>query len=240
MRKRAIYYDTETTGVKPEKDRIIELAAYDPLHNRVFVQLINPECPIPEEATAIHGITNEMVHDAPTFAAICDRFTEFCNNSAVLIAHNNDNFDVHFLRAEFTRAKKPFPQLEFIDTLKWARRYRPDLPRHTLQFLRETYGIAANTAHRALDDVQVLHSLFSAMIDDLDIETVQELLQTDSSNQALPAVMPFGKHAGKPLDKVPKDYVQWLQNSGAFDKIENLSLKQAFEKLGFLNEAVLL
>ena len=45
--------------------------------------------------------------------------------------------------------------------------------------------------------------------------------------------MPFGKHQGKLLSEVPKDYVQWLKQSGAFDKSENASLKEAFQNLGY-------
>ena len=46
---RPIYYDTETTGIRNDKDRIIELAAYDPIENRTFCHLINPGMPIPKE-----------------------------------------------------------------------------------------------------------------------------------------------------------------------------------------------
>jgi len=225
-----IYYDTETTGIRNDKDRIIELAAYDPVHNRTFCKLINPGTPIPKEATAIHHISDEMVAEAPGFKLIAEEFLEFCLPGAVLIAHNNDAFDKPFLENEFKRAELEFPQFKFIDTLKWARKYRPDLPRHTLQFLRETYGFAANQAHRALDDVIILHQVFSAMIDNLPIEKVLELM-------AKPQVllkMPFGKHQGKLLADVPKNYVMWLASSGAFDKAESKELKENFEKLGLL------
>ena len=227
---RPIYYDTETTGVKSAKDRVIEIAAYDPIEDRSFVELINPECPIPKEASIIHHITDEMVKDAPTFKIIAEKFTQFCPDNTVLIAHNNDAFDQLFLEAEFKRAEVPLPFFQYIDTLKWARKYRNDLPRHSLQFLRETYGFSANQAHRALDDVTILHQVFSVMIDDLPIQTVLQLL----SKPQVVSRMPFGKHQGKPLEEVPRNYVTWLASSGAFDKTENKALKQSFEKLGIL------
>lgn len=176
MAKYPLFYDTETTGLQPDQDRIIEIAAYDPINGRTFSRLINPGIPIPLEATNIHGITDQMVADAPSFAEIGAEFVAFCRDEAVLIAHNNDAFDRHFLVAEGKRAKIEWPEWPMIDSLKWARKYRPDLPRHSLQFLRKIYGIEENNAHRALDDVVVLHQVFAAMTDDLPIDKVLELL----------------------------------------------------------------
>jgi DNA polymerase-3 subunit epsilon len=230
MPLRPIYYDTETTGVRSEKDKIIEIAAFDPVQNRTFVSLINPEMPIPPEATAIHKITDEMVSTASTFKEVGQAFIDFCDGEVVLIAHNNDAFDKLFLEAEFKRAGLTMPAWPFIDSLKWARKYRNDLPRHTLQSLREVFGFPANQAHRALDDVIVLQQVFSSLIDDLPMETVLELM----SKPTLLNRMPFGKHQGKALEEIPKDYVRWLSDNGVFDKTENHPLRQAFEKLGVL------
>jgi DNA polymerase-3 subunit epsilon len=227
---RAIYYDTETTGIKADRDRIIELAAYDPVRDLKFERFINPGIIIPDEAIAIHHITNEMVASAPSFDVVGAEFIEFCEGDVILIAHNNDNFDYHFLRHEFGRHKLTMPSWKFLDTLKWARRYRPDLPRHTLQFLREIYGIMANNAHRAFDDVDVLYKVFKIMIDDLSIDEVYALLNRPRDLQH----MPFGKHQGQPLSQIPRNYVQWLSTSGAFDKAENQDLKEMFSKLGLL------
>lgn len=227
MALRAIIYDTETTGVKAEKDRVIELAAYDPVNDRTFEQLINPGCPIPPDATAIHHITNEMVANAPTFAEAIPEFLKFCEGDVVLIAHNNDTFDYHFLKWEFSRASIPMPNWKFLDSLKWARRYRRDLPRHTLQFLREMYQIPANNAHRALDDVIVLHKVFSYMTDDLSMDEIYALLNRPKDLQH----MPFGKHQGIPLKDLPKDYLKWLESSGALAKSENQELLLSLQKL---------
>jgi DNA polymerase-3 subunit epsilon len=229
-RYRPIYFDTETTGIRSDKDRIIELAAFDPLENRTFVHLINPGMPIPPEATAIHQISDEMVKNASPFKVVAELFVAFCPEKSVLIAHNNDAFDKLFLHAEFKRASVPIPPYEYIDTLKWARKYRPDLPRHTLQSLREIYGIAANQAHRALDDVIVLHRVFTSMIDDISTDKVLQLLSQAQSVSR----MPFGKHQGKPLAEVPKNYVVWLNESGALAKPENQELLRTFQQLGLL------
>jgi DNA polymerase-3 subunit epsilon len=216
--------------VKAGKDRIVEIAAFDPTLDRQFCQFTNPEMPIPAEATAITQITDEMVKDAPLIKQTLVDFSEFCSGDIVLIAHNNDAFDKPFLEAEFQRAGLEMPPWIFIDSLKWARKYRNDLPRHSLQFLREAYGIAANQAHRALDDVYVLHKIFSCMIDDLEMKRVLQLLKESPQTQR----MPFGKHAGKLLTEIPKDYVKWLAREGALDKKENEKLKETFMNLGYL------
>ncbi len=230
MARRPIYYDTETTGIRTDKDRIVEIAAYDPLNDTSFEMLVNPGCPIPPEASAIHHISDAMVADKPSFAEVATAFVSYCSGEVVLIAHNNDSFDLPMLKNEFSRHAVTFPEWKFFDTLKWARRYRPDLPRHSLQFLRETYGITANNAHRALDDVMVLHKVFSQMIDDLSIDDVLNLLNKPRDMQH----MPWGKYQGQPLQLVPPDYVKWLASSGAFDKPENSELKSTFLKHGLL------
>ncbi len=230
MPLRPIFYDTETTGLSPESDRIIEIAAYDPERQRSFCRFVNPGRPIPPEATNIHRITDEMVKDAATFAQLGPEFASFCEGDVVLIAHNNDAFDVHFLRHEYRRNGLEMPSWAFFDTVKWARRYRPDLPRHTLQFLREIYGIAANNAHRALDDVMVLADVFYAMIDDIPIETAVKLLARPTTVR----VMPFGKHRGTPLQQLPKDYLIWLSSTGSLDKEENKELRETLLQLGLI------
>lgn len=228
-----IFYDTETTGIKAGKDRIIEIAAYDALQDRTFCSFVNPECPIPAESTAITSITDEMVKEAPIIGEALKSFVAFCQGPVIMIAHNNDAFDQLFLQAEFERAGLAMPDWIFLDSLKWARKYRNDLPRHSLQSLREVYGIQANQAHRALDDVMVLHQIFSKMVDDLPWKTILELVKKTTQI----ARMPFGKHAGKMLTEIPKDYVEWLEKSGALDKKENLGLKETFQKLGHLTGA---
>ncbi|MEM7176035.1 MAG: DUF3820 family protein [Chlamydiota bacterium] len=230
MAKRAIFYDTETTGVRSDQDRVIEIGAYDPTRDQTFSHLIHPGCPIPKEATAIHKITDDMVKDAPSFAEVAKQFMSFCEGEVVLIAHNNDAFDRLFIEAEFKRNALSVPSWLYIDSLKWARKYRPDLPRHSLQHLREYFGIPANQAHRALDDVIILHKVFLELTDDLSLEMVLQL----AAEKRVLRQMPFGKHRGKPLQEVPSGYIQWLHSNGALDKESNRELKESFLALGKL------
>ncbi len=230
-RMRAIFYDTETTGLRAGKDRIIEIAAYDPTLNKTFESFVNPQIPIPPESSQIHNITDEMVRDAPYFDQVAKDFIEFCDGDVILVAHNNDSFDFPFMAAEFERVGVPMPKWKSLCSLKWARRYRPDLPTHKLQTLRELFGIPSNQAHRALDDVKVLTEVFHHLIDDLPIQEVFDLLNKPRQIQH----MPFGKYQGKPLKELPADYIAWMKGSGAFEKPDNLELKNTLVQLGLLN-----
>ncbi|WP_194844319.1 putative quorum-sensing-regulated virulence factor [Candidatus Clavichlamydia salmonicola] len=232
MSLRAIYYDTETTGINIEKDRIIEIAAYDPLNDTRFETLVNPGIPIPEEASKIHGISNEQVNNAPSFFDAYQKFANFCSGNVVLIAHNNDNFDAPLLKNECLRHSAEVPAWPYIDSLKWARIYRPDLPKHNLQYLRQVYGLSTDRAHRALNDVLVLYSIFDVMIDDLPLDIVLKLIKQESVTSI--THMPFGKHQGKILKDVPKHYVTWLEEQGFFNKPDNANLKQGFCAAGLI------
>ena len=75
-----------------------------------------------------------------------------------------------------------------------------------------------------------MHKVFSELIDDLDLETILELM---SEKEALHS-MPFGKHKGKALKDVPTGYIRWLDENGALNKPDNTELKLGFEKLGLL------
>jgi len=230
MPVRTIYYDTETTGVRPDEDRIIEIAAYDPEGERKFCKFIHPERPIPAESTLLTSITDEMVSQADHFDVVGREFIEFCGEHSILIAHNNDKFDRLFLETECLRTGLKLPAWRYIDTLKWSRKYRNDLPSHALQSLRSFYGFPmSNQSHRAMDDTITLYQIFSKMIDDLDIETVHRLLYSSQQMER----MPFGKYRGKPFHEIPHSYLEWLQKSGALDKsdLENLKASLMQQKL---------
>ena len=182
MVKRPIFFDTETTGTNPRQDRIVELAAYDPVRGRSFERLINPGITIPPETIMVHQITDAMVANEPAFGEVMLDFIAFCDGEVALIAHNADSFDVPFIQSESKRNNVTLPEeWLYIDSLKWSRRYRKDLPRHSLQFLRQTYGVTANQAHRALNDVMVLYEVFSMMTDDLSCEEIARLLGKGAS-----------------------------------------------------------
>lgn len=224
-----IFYDTETTGTQIDKDRVIEIAAYNSSTKESFVTYVNPEIPVPEESSKIHGITTAMVSSAPTFPEAYHNFKQFCGSASILVAHNNDNFDLPLFQKECQRYSLEPLNLRTIDSLKWAKKYRPDLPKHNLQYLRQVYGFAENQAHRALDDVITLHKVFSALVGDLNPEQILALLEESFHPRVFK--MPFGKYKGKTLSEIPASYLEWLENQGALDKPENQDMKAAIALL---------
>ena len=105
-----VVFDIESTGVNPRQDRIIELAAVKLMPDGTEISkcwLMNPGVKIPPETTKIHGITDEIVKDCPTFADKADEifaFFEGCD----LSGFNADRFDIPCLEEEFARVGKNF------------------------------------------------------------------------------------------------------------------------------------
>jgi DNA polymerase-3 subunit epsilon len=100
------FIDLETTGVNLSADRIVELAIVKimPDGSRITKRkLINPEMPIPQSSSDIHGITDEMVKDAPTFKQAANEIKQFVENCD-LGGYNSNRFDIPMLMEEFLRA----------------------------------------------------------------------------------------------------------------------------------------
>lgn len=166
---REIVFDTETTGLDANTDRIIEIGAVE-LDNRFvtgrsFHVFVNPEGrQVHPEALAVHGISNEMLDDKPRFAEIIDDWFAFIGDAS-LIAHNA-NFDVGFFNAEFKRVG--FPVIEpsrVIDSLALARRRHPMGP-NSLDALCKRYGIdnSRRTKHGALLDSELLAEVYIELV----------------------------------------------------------------------------
>lgn len=105
LKRPIVFFDTETTGVDCVKDRIVSLAACKispDATEESFYQLINPQMPIPPDATAVHGITDEMVKDKPTFQVLAGAIEGFFRGCD-LGGFNVSNFDVPLLHEEFCR-----------------------------------------------------------------------------------------------------------------------------------------
>ena len=100
------FIDLETTGVNLSTDRIVEVAIIKILPDntrQVKRKLINPQMPIPAVVTAIHGITDEMVKEAPTFKQAGNELKMFIENCD-MAGYNSNRFDIPMLMEEFLRA----------------------------------------------------------------------------------------------------------------------------------------
>ncbi len=167
--KRAILFDTETTGLDPAKgDRVIEIAAVELVDDlptgRHYHVLIDPERDIPEEASRVHGYTRADLAGQPKFAEVADAFLAFVSDD-LLIAHNA-RFDFGFLDAELRRLQRPpLDPARMMDTLDMARERFPGLP-NSLDALCRRYDIdlSARTTHNALLDCQLLAQVYLELI----------------------------------------------------------------------------
>ena len=152
-----VVFDLETTGTHPTYDKVIEISGIKVVGGVVdseFTTLVNPERPIPYEATDVNNITDEMVKDAPTFDVALKDFLEFAGDF-ILVGHNIRLFDLKYL---YRDAKEYWGKTignDYVDTLPLARRYLPDLSHHTLVDLADYYNITVKDAHRALGDCRM-------------------------------------------------------------------------------------
>jgi len=97
--------DLETTGINLSTDRIVEIAIVKVMCDGKKIskrKLINPEMPIPQASSEIHGITNEMVKDAPTFRQVANELKQFIDGCD-LAGYNSNRFDIPMLAEEFLR-----------------------------------------------------------------------------------------------------------------------------------------
>jgi DNA polymerase-3 subunit epsilon len=207
---REVVYDTETTGKSAERDKIVEIGAIELIDGqptgRVFHTLINPECVIPAEVVAVHGITNEKVKDAPVFRDIIPDLIEFFRG-ANAIAHNSE-FDERFIDAELKAAdhKESFWSIvaDTTDTLRQSRRIWVGKDeqglsyKHTLDAIVSRCGVDGSDRHLhgALIDSQLLAQCYLVMkrkLVDLgpgleDDIPRREIKRLDLSHLALPMV----------------------------------------------------
>lgn len=172
--------DFETTGLSPDRDRVVEIGAikFRMMENsdgwrivteKEFETLIHPGRSIPAEVSAIHGISDLDVSQAPYFKAAAESFLPFLEDT-VLVAHNAP-FDMGFLLAEARRAGLPEPRNPAYDTKNLAKTAVPGLPSYSLQNLAKSFDILQKDAHRGADDARVCMELFGRCINVLAVKS---------------------------------------------------------------------
>ncbi len=174
-----VVFDTETTGFSPSKDRVIEVGAVKILNGEIVAAtnwMINPGRAVPSRATAVHGISTEMLKDKPAFSEIYPQFLAFIGDS-ILMAHNA-RFDVDFMRAEIVRAELPLPSNATVDTLKLFRTWYPEAKSHKIGALVEYIGLnVEDDLHRGDVDAEVAGRIFlDGLSKNPQVKTLRKLL----------------------------------------------------------------
>lgn len=166
---REIVFDTETTGLDKNEDRVIEIGCIEMVNKfitgKTYHVYINPQGKqVHPDALSVHGISNESLADKPTFPEIAEEFLQFIEG-AKLVAHNA-MFDIGFLNAELERINQiPISTDIVIDTLVLARRKHPMGP-NTLDALCKRYGVdnAHRQLHGALLDTELLAEVYIELL----------------------------------------------------------------------------
>ncbi len=161
--------DIETTGGQPGTgDRITEFAAVVVQGGRVveqFSSLVHPGRSIPPFIVQLTGINDRMVANAPRFTEIAPTVRALIDRGT-FVAHNAP-FDWSFVNAELTRAGLPPDDELRVCTVRLARRLLKELPRRSLDFVCQHYGIAIEGRHRALGDAAATAQVLLRFLDEL-------------------------------------------------------------------------
>lgn len=159
--------DTETTGLDPQYDKIIEMAAIkirDGKEVARYETLVNPEQPIDDFITDLTGITNEELSTAPVAGDCLPDFVDFIGED-IVVGHNV-HFDINFIYDALLACGYAPIKNDFVDTLRLSRRVRPDLEHHRLCDMAAAYGVPQPVAHRSLADCQTAIGVLDALAAD--------------------------------------------------------------------------
>lgn len=226
-RKRYLIADTETDGISKDK-RACEVALMEinPVTLEVintWESLIDPKTVIPQVVIDIHGITNEMVKDAPTWQEYLDIVLagEFKNDDLIMICHNA-SFDVPLL-------VELGPIVHSVCTLFWARQLIKDSPNHKLGTLREHFDFPENEAHRALADCHTTRRLLKVLLE----RAGRSLADFAATTEQTVHTQPWGKHKGQLVMTLPVGYLIWLWNLDDLEPNLRDTVKKALAVHGF-------
>jgi DNA polymerase III subunit epsilon len=161
-----VVIDTETTGLHPQRNRVIEVAAVRLRGGQqvaTFQSLINPKQRIPSFISQFTGINNTMTATAPGFEQLADKLLNFLG-AAILVGHNIP-FDIRFLDYELQRLGRAPLVNETVDTITLAVRLHPGLRRPNLDRLASFLGLETKNRHRAFGDASLTAEAFLALLD---------------------------------------------------------------------------
>ncbi|MCU7550792.1 3'-5' exonuclease [Chitinophagaceae bacterium LB-8] len=228
LTKPIAFIDIEATGSNPASDRIVEIAIikYLPDGNRsVKRKLLNPQMPIPKVCVDIHGITDEMVKDAPTFKQVAHEIKQFLDNCD-LSCYNAFRLDIPMLVEEFIRAGIEFDMKsrKLVDVQKIFHQ----MEQRTLSAAYKFYcNKTLDKAHSAEDDAAATADILNAQLERYPQlgNTVDSVLKVIGEDNLIDfarrfvfddkgvEVFNFGKHKGRPVADVLKSepqYYDWM------------------------------
>jgi DNA polymerase-3 subunit epsilon len=243
LRNPIVFLDLETTGINVASDRIVELAflKIHPDGKEDEKQLrINPEMPIPENASKIHGIYDDDVKDCPTFKEVAKTLAHFLEGCD-LAGFNSNRFDIPLLAEEFLRAgvDVDLKRHKFIDVQAIFHK----MEKRTLGAAYKLYcNKSLEDAHSAMVDTKATYEVFKAQLDCYkesefednlgrksipivnDMEKISEFSSYDRNVDFMGRIVfdengieifNFGKNKGMAVEKVLKEqpgYYGWIMN----------------------------
>ena len=241
------FIDLETTGVNVGTDRIIEIAIVKVMPDGsrlVKRKLINPEMRIPLQSTEVHGITDEMVKDAPTFKQASNEIKQFLENCD-LSGYNSNKFDIPLLVEEFLRAGHDFKVdgRRLLDVQKVFHVMEPRTLSAAYKFycgkeLEGAHGAEVDaTATWEVLDAQIarypqigntIESIIKAVGEDEIVDFARRMVYQDGK-----IVFNFGKHKGKEVEAVlraERSYYDWMMQ-GDFPQHTKQKLTEILHKM---------
>ncbi len=174
MLPRYVLLDLETTGGNPVQDRITEIALLRIENGSICARwqsLVDPQQPIPPFVQRLTGINQAMVAGAPRIEQLLPQVLELLDG-AVLVAHNA-RFDHGFLKSAAARAGIDL-RVRTLCTVRLARRLYPQARGHGLDALLRRHGLQCSDRHRAMGDVEALHSWLGAAAADVGVAALRE------------------------------------------------------------------
>lgn len=171
LKTRYIALDTETTGLNPSRDRIIELGAVLFENGKCvkrFQSLVNPGVFIPARVTAVNNITNSMIKNAPTEEIVYSELAEFLKdayNEQTIICAHNARFDMSFLSETLMRLGYN-ANINYIDTLTFAKQKIKGLYNYKQDTVAHYFDIVNEQAHRAASDAETCGKILWNLIEE--------------------------------------------------------------------------
>ena len=234
-----LVFDLETTGIDTQKDRIVQICVKD--GDNIITRLINPEIPIPKEARDIHGITDDMVKNEPTFKQVSKSLYALMSGRD-LATFNGNYFDIPLLINEFSRCGIDF-DVSGVKLIDVSNIYRRLNPRDLSSAYKQYTGLEMDGAHNAENDVLATEILLRLMQErhsdvlseqDLDLYSNYDKKRLDLKGFFLydsdeNIIFAKGKHAGELASSQPS-YLKWMVEKGEFEKDTIKIAKQILNK----------